>query len=119
MAKQVLSLEIFPSLKEMAQKNLQAFSNIELQQTDGIYGLSDRAPFDVIMVGGAYPLGVPQRLCDQLAIGGRLFAICGSGSKMEAVLIKRHTEHQLETISLFETETTPLLNAPIASPFQF
>ncbi|WP_019100578.1 protein-L-isoaspartate O-methyltransferase family protein, partial [Chromobacterium haemolyticum] len=69
----VYSVEIDPAQRETAAANLKqaGISNVTLVEGDGVLGLPQQAPFDVIVVGGSLPV-VPQELKDQLAVGGRL-----------------------------------------------
>jgi protein-L-isoaspartate(D-aspartate) O-methyltransferase len=69
----VSGLERVAELKEFGQKNASKyhFSNVEFFCRDGTKGLSDKAPFDRILVGAA-AFEVPNSLKEQLKIGGRL-----------------------------------------------
>lgn len=121
LAQLVVSAEIKPTLLAIAEKNLRAFpqKNIILEKADAVFGLEEYGPFDVIVATGSYPLGVPESLCAQLNNDGRLFAICGEGTAMEAVLVERKNSSTFVTTSLFETSVMPLIHAPVSSKFQF
>ena len=54
-----------------------------------------------------------------LAIGGRLFAVVGSGPVMEARLITRTAATAWSSETLFETEMTPLVHAARPPRFEF
>jgi protein-L-isoaspartate(D-aspartate) O-methyltransferase len=117
----VISVEIDPQLMSIAKKNLAALQkhNITLESGDAVFGWNAFAPYDAIVITGSYPLGVPQLVCDQLKPHGRLFAICGQGAAMQAVLIERHSKEKFSTTILFETSVPALIHAPTPSQFQF
>jgi protein-L-isoaspartate(D-aspartate) O-methyltransferase len=72
----------------------------------------------VIVLAGSLP--VPDlRFQQQLAIGGRLFAVMGSGLIMEARLVERVAADQWRSTALFETAIQPLVGAPVAEQFRF
>jgi len=119
-ADRVLSMEIVPELAQCARENLAraGIANVDVQTGDGILGLPAQAPFDVIVLSGSVPF-VPPELLAQLKIGGRLFAIVGSGPAMTATLYTREAEGAFRTAGLFETVAAPLVNAPAAPAFIF
>ncbi|MFI4936993.1 MAG: protein-L-isoaspartate O-methyltransferase [Candidatus Berkiellales bacterium] len=117
----VISIEIQPGLLSQAEKNLgkMNFRNLTLEQGNAVYGWEEYAPYDAIIVTGSYPIGVPEKVCDQLKVtGGRLFAICGLGPSMEAVMIERQGEN-FRTQTLFETNVPALIHAPSPPKFVF
>ena len=129
----VLSVEISPDLKAMAERNLKAagISNVRVQQGDGArgYGKAGSAGgsgstghehFDIIVLTGSTPVA-PQALLDQLSPGGRLFAVVGDAPAMTARLFTRaaHGTQGITAEDLFETVLTPLVNAPQPARFAF
>jgi protein-L-isoaspartate(D-aspartate) O-methyltransferase len=58
---------------------------------NGLDGLKEQAPFDVIVVGGSLPV-VPETLKAQLAVGGRMIVVVGDLPAMSCKLIKRVSE---------------------------
>jgi protein-L-isoaspartate(D-aspartate) O-methyltransferase len=121
LAASVLSVEIYSSLLQQAEKTLLELKcrHILLEQGNAIEGWESHAPYDAIFVTGSYPLGVPDKLKTQLhPAGGRLFAITGTAPSMEAVLITRQNE-QFQKEILFETNVPALLHAKQPSKFQF
>jgi len=78
-------------------------------------GAGSEAPFDVIIIGGSVD-EVPQKLLDQLRIGGKLAALVGSGASATAVL---HTKNQtgVARVSSFNA-CLPVLGE-FAKPHQF
>ncbi len=77
-AKEVYTVEIFPSLADRARRNLesQGFRNIFVRQGDGYYGWEEMAPFDAIIVtcAGGH---IPPPLLRQLRTGGRMIMPVG------------------------------------------
>ena len=70
----VYAIERIPELKEFGQTNVQkySFENVEFICGDGSKGLSDKAPFDKIIVAASVAEEIPQSWKDQLKIEGRL-----------------------------------------------
>ncbi len=118
---EIVSVEIQPTLLAAAQTNLKALNlrNLTLTQGDAVFGWEDYAPYDAIVITGSYPLGVPEKICEQLRTGGRLFAFTGVAPTMKAVLIERHGKSQYSTSMLFETVVPALIHAPQPKKFQF
>lgn len=119
---QVVSLEIHPGLLEMARANLAqlGLGNLELRAEDGLRNPSDSGSFDVIAVTGALPEEDSlAHFQNQLALGGRLFAVVGEAPLMEALLITRMGETTFRRESLLETCIPPLVNRPRPKAFVF
>jgi protein-L-isoaspartate(D-aspartate) O-methyltransferase len=76
MAGSVVGLECSEELAEAARTNLAALAitNVSIVVGDLPGGCPDKAPFDVIFIGGAIAIE-PDRLFSQLKDGGRLVAI--------------------------------------------
>ena len=115
----VRSLEIFPELAELAQRNLfaAAVNNVSVEVADGMQ-LTEQSAYDVIAVTGSLPL-YDERFQQALRIGGRLFVVVGQAPVMEAWQVTRVGEREWQRESLFETVLTPLVNAPRPSEFVF
>ena len=84
-AQHVLSVELRPTLKAMAEENLSRHGcdNVTLAIGDGSRGWNTNQHFDVIVLGGSTPI-LDQRLLAQLKPGGRLFAVVGEAPVMQA-----------------------------------
>ena len=112
LAAQVTSVEIVPELSAQAAHKLAAFDfdNIQLEVGDAAknWGASQ---YDVIVLTGSVPLD-PKEFQQQLTMGGRLFAIVGDAPAMQAKVITRLANDVFESVTLFETNVTPLQNAP-------
>ena len=79
LCKEVYSIEIVKPLADSSRRRLAqlGYTNVTIRCGDGYQGWPEHAPFDVILVTAA-PDHVPQRLVDQLAIGGRLVIPVGT-----------------------------------------
>ncbi len=123
-AQHVLTVEIEPELKDLAEANLKAYgiSNVTVVRGDGARGWAGSgahaAPYDVIIVSGSLPM-LPPSLLEQVKVGGRLLAIVGEAPVMEACLVKRTAADAWDTVTLFETSARPLRNAEAPSAFHF
>ncbi len=116
----VYSVEIEPALLTAAKINLQVHDihNVTLEQGDGAKGYSKHAPYDVIVLTASVPI-LPDTFKNDLAPGGRLFAIVGEEPLMEATLITCTAPGHFQSKFLFETCTAPLKNAKQTEQFHF
>jgi protein-L-isoaspartate(D-aspartate) O-methyltransferase len=105
----VTSIEIHPELSEQAHQRLvkAGINNISLRSGDGLAGPVESGPYDAIAVTGSLP-DLDEELQQQLAIGGRLFAVTGRSPAMVATLVTRVGENEWRKETLFETELAPL-----------
>ncbi|MEW8562306.1 MAG: protein-L-isoaspartate(D-aspartate) O-methyltransferase [Candidatus Thiodiazotropha sp.] len=73
LVRRVYSVERISALLDQARLRFRELGlrNIRLKHSDGGIGLPEYAPFDGILVAAA-PMGLPQTLVEQLAVGGRL-----------------------------------------------
>src|ERR1700691_4040549 len=75
LAKQVISVEIRPELKQMGETNLrtQGLRNVIVELGDAARGWAAHAPYDVIVFSGSTAI-LPDAVLAQLKPGGRLVA---------------------------------------------
>jgi protein-L-isoaspartate(D-aspartate) O-methyltransferase len=85
------------------------YRNVYVHHSDGSWGWEDEAPYDAMMVTAA-PEVVPQRLLDQLSIGGKLVIPVGSqgGVQRLQVIIKR-SDTDFETKDYEAVQFVPFL----------
>ena len=116
----VHSVEINPALHELGGKNLAraGVDNVTLELGDASRGWPKQAPYDVIVLTGSTPV-LPRAFLDQLAVGGRLFAVVGQAPAMTARLITCTAPGAYATADLFETVIAPLANAEHPPRFRF
>lgn len=126
-ARHVTTLEIEPTLKDLAQHNLTAYgvANVDVVLADGAGGWGDHgqnghnsAPFDVIVISGSLP-HLPDAFLQQIKVGGRILATIGEEPIMTTQKITRVSETTFETVKLFETCIKPLRHASTPSHFKF
>jgi protein-L-isoaspartate(D-aspartate) O-methyltransferase len=119
-AAHVHSIEINSRLAEFGGANLarHGVDNITLEAGDAARGWSLHAPYDVIVLTGSTPL-LPGTLLEQLAPGGRLFAVTGNAPVMVAKLITCSAPGEFAEVELFDTVIAPLVNAERPSRFEF
>lgn len=115
----VTSVEIERALAGPAAERLArlGFSNVRVEVGDGARGFGN-ATYDVIVLTGSTPL-LPERFFEQLAPGGRLFAVVGEAPVMVARLVRVDAPGARVTIDLFETVVAPLVNALAPARFEF
>lgn len=118
-ADHVWTVEINPALAETARRNLESdrVTNVSVELGDGLAGLPAHAPFDVIIVSGGLA-EIPAVLKAQLAEGGRLIAIVGSGPVMRLLRLTRIGQDNFMTEDLMET-SVPMLQQAIKANFSF
>jgi protein-L-isoaspartate(D-aspartate) O-methyltransferase len=119
-AAHVHSVEVRPGLAEMARRNLahHGADNVTLEVGDAAHGWPQHAPYDVIVLTGSTPL-LPRSLLEQLAVGGRLFAVIGVAPAMTATLVTCTAPGAFGMAELFETVLPPLVNAEQPPRFRF
>jgi len=90
LAREVYTIERISSLFLSAKENLEqlGYANVHVMNRDGSQGLSDRAPFDRIIVAAAAPQ-IPDPLFDQLAEGGRMIIPVGPPDVQELLLVRK------------------------------
>jgi protein-L-isoaspartate(D-aspartate) O-methyltransferase len=120
LTKHVISVEIEPELKKLAEQNLLAegIVNVTLEVGDASHGWADMAPYDVIVFGGSSPVE-PKGVREQLLVGGRMLIVLGEAPVMRATLIHRVSETGFREDVLFETCIDELKNAAQAQAFTF
>jgi len=119
-AAQVLSVEIKPELAAFGRGNLErhGVDNVTLETGDAARGWIASAPYDVIVLTGSVPV-LPEAILEQLAPGGRLFAVVGEAPIMTAQLVSRVASGTLRTLGIFETVLAPLVNCEHPPRFRF
>ena len=119
-AAHVFSVEIKPTLAAFGKRNLErhGVDNMTLELGDAAHGWLPHAPYDVIVLTGSTPL-LPKSLLEQLAPGGRLFAVVGDPPIMTAQVITCVAPGAYRTAELFDTVLAPLVNAEQPPRFRF
>jgi len=89
----VYSLERIPALAKHAARVLAAegWDAVHVRCADGFDGWSEEAPFDAI-IGTCAPAAVPESLCAQLAVGGRMILPVGEGSQRLVIVRRREDD---------------------------
>jgi len=119
-AAHVYSVEIRPALAHFGRANLARLgrANVTVEVGDGACGYSKWAPYDVIVLTGSTPI-VPQSLLDDVAPGGRLFAVVGDAPVMAARVFSCAAPGAYRTADLFETVVAPLAHCVQPERFRF
>ena len=123
-ARHVITVDIEPELKALAEKNLSDYgiTNVEVALGNGAQGWAkagqNNAPYDVIVISGSLP-ALPNAFLQQIKIGGRVLAILGEQPVMSAQLITRVSDAGYNIAKLFETVVKPLRHAVTPSHFKF
>ena len=119
-ASHVCSIEIKPALAQFGRANLarHGADNVTVEIGDAAHGWPGHAPYDVIVLTGSTPL-LPKDFVEQLAPGGRLFAVVGEPPVMTARLVMATLPGAWRSTGLFETVIAPLVNAEHPARFKF
>jgi len=119
-ASHVFSVEIKPALAAFGRASLERHGadNVTLEIGDAARGWPGHAPYDVIVLTGSTPL-LPRSCLEQLAPGGRFFAVVGEPPVMSARLVVATAAGAWHATDLFETVIAPLVNAEHAPRFRF
>ncbi|CAN5274653.1 protein-L-isoaspartate O-methyltransferase [soil metagenome] len=115
----VMSIDIRAVLSERAGESLRGIGidTIELQTRDAMQ-LDPQPQFDAVAITASLPV-YDDRFERLLRPAGRLFVIVGSIPIMEARRVRRVTEDEWSSESLFETAIPPMINAPQPAKFIF
>jgi protein-L-isoaspartate(D-aspartate) O-methyltransferase len=119
-AAEVCSVEIRAALADFGRRNLERHGadNVMLESGDAARGWARHAPYDAIVLTGSTPI-LPQGFLDQLAPGGRIFAVVGEAPAMQARLVTGTAPGASSSVDLFETVLRPLANAEQPRRFRF
>jgi len=106
----IYSIERIAPLLQETRKRLSSLkvSNIRLRRDDGHRGWPGQAPFDGIIVTAA-PIGVPEKLLEQLAVGGRLVIPVGEANNTQTLLRITRTESGFEEEKLGKVAFVPMI----------
>eukprot|EP00056_Hartaetosiga_gracilis_P022488 m.30894 g.30894 ORF g.30894 m.30894 type:complete len:223 (-) comp9673_c0_seq1:235-903(-) len=110
LAKEVFTVEVIEDLTTKAKATCEelGYDNIFYRVGDGHEGWSDMAPFDAIIVTAA-PAAVPEKLLDQLNIGGRLVIPVGKSSQYLYVFTR--TENGFKKQNVMGVRFVPLVHS--------
>ncbi|MES9846850.1 protein-L-isoaspartate(D-aspartate) O-methyltransferase [Candidatus Thiodiazotropha sp. LNASS1] len=113
LVRRVYSVERIAALLDQARLRFRELGlrNIRLKHSDGGIGLPEYAPFDAILVTAA-PMGLPQSLLDQLAVGGRL-VIPIQSSKGQVMVRVTRTRDGFQQEHLESANFVPLMGGMI------
>lgn len=110
---EVVTIERLASLAEAARERITrlGYDNVTVVEGDGSLGHAPRAPYNAILVAAGAP-AVPDELCRQLAIGGRLVIPVGQSRLLqELVRVRRIDDSSFETERLDGVRFVPLIGA--------
>ena len=116
----VHSIECRAQFVDLAKRNLAENNvvNVEVIHGDAGQGWNSDIDYNCIFISGSV-IELPQSYRELLCIGGRLVAVIGEGSIMDAVLITRTEHADWETEYLFETHLPALDNIDQPDRFVF
>lgn len=106
----VYTIEIIEQLAKQARDLLEklGYSNIKYKIGSGYEGWQENAPFDGIIVTAA-PTDMPERLVEQLSMGGKLIIPVGD-TNQELLLIKK-TEEGIKSKKITSVRFVPMTHS--------
>jgi protein-L-isoaspartate(D-aspartate) O-methyltransferase len=111
---EVFSIEILQPLAELAARNLARIGQdgVHTRVGDGYLGWPEEAPFPRIIVTAA-PEEIPERLVEQLAIGGRMVVPVGPryGNQVLMLLVKEE-DGELRVRRILPVRFVPMVHDP-------
>jgi protein-L-isoaspartate(D-aspartate) O-methyltransferase len=110
-AREVYTIERHSGLAHSAELRLaeHGYENIHVRCGDGTLGWPEAAPFDAIVVAAGGP-EVPEKLCEQLEVGGRLVIPVGSTvGRQSLIRITRESQDEFLSEALGEVRFVPLV----------
>lgn len=113
LAKEVYTIELLPSLAEKTKKVFEklGYKNIHIVVSDGLPGLPQYAPFDVIVVDVALPY-IPDSWVNQLNNGGKIVASIGKDFWHQQLVVGVKRDGKLTVRNLQYARLIPLIEKP-------
>ena len=111
-ARRIHAIDRHGELADLARERMArlGYDNVVIRTADGTRGWPENAPFDVILVAAGGP-EVPQPLCRQLAIGGRLIIPIGPADQQRLIRVTRWADDDYRTEDLGPVRFVPLIGA--------
>lgn len=110
LAKEVYTIEAVEPLKIEAEKKLEAlgYKNIMIKTGTADEGWEEHAPFDDVVI--TFPISyIPQKLIDQLEIGGKLIIHIGDRGSSKALLVEKQGGSKLKKCDFAGTLFAPVV----------
>jgi len=110
LVKQVYTIEIIQPLAEKADRllNEMGYRNVTVKWGDGYKGWESAAPFDRIIVTAAPP-SIPEKLVDQLKVGGKMVLPVGEDWQ-ELVVVIKMPDGKIKQRSIFPVRFVPMVH---------
>jgi len=110
LAREVISIERYRTLADSARTRLASlgYANVEVRHGDGLAGVSERAPYDRIIVTAAAET-IPETLMTQIRVGGLIVAPVGPQDGVQKLLRIERTDAGYETKDLADVRFVPLI----------
>lgn len=118
LAAHVTTVEMVAELSEMAQQQLSHLNNVSFSIGDASKGWSLDERIDVIISTVSF-VSVPDDYLLSLKVGGRMIAVVGEREPMSVNVIRRVSEREWKTESVFETVIPTIMNAEVKAEFEF
>lgn len=110
---EVYSIERIPELAHQAEQALSysGYQSVHIKISDGHDGWPNQAPFHAIIVTATSDTGIPKRLVEQLALGGKMIIPIRIPMTYEEnlYLITRHENDEIESKKLISVRFVPFV----------
>ncbi len=110
LTKEVYTIEAAEILKIEAEERFKAlgYNNIRVKTGSADQGWPEYAPYDCVVIN--YPiLYIPQKLIDQLEIGGKLLIHIGDKDSVKSLLIEKQADSKLKKCTFTGTFFGPIV----------
>lgn len=110
LTKEVYTIEAAEILKIEAEERFKAlgYNNIRVKTGNADQGWPEYAPYDCAVIN--YPiLYIPQKLIDQLKVGGKLLIHIGDKDSVKSLLIEKQTDSKLKKCTFTGTFFGPMV----------
>lgn len=120
LAKHVTTVELHAELSQAAETRLAALNidNVSYQVGDAAKSWQTADRVDAVVVTAAFA-ALPDAYRHLLKVGGRMLVVVGEAPSMKVQLIRRSSEWDWASQTLFETVIPPVINAEPKPKFQF
>lgn len=110
LGRRVHAIDRQSELTELARERFArlGYDNVVVRTADGTSGWPENAPFDVILVAAGAP-ELPEPLCSQLVIGGRLVMPVGTADEQRLIRVVRRGAQDFERADLGAVRFVPLI----------
>jgi protein-L-isoaspartate(D-aspartate) O-methyltransferase len=108
MGAEVFTVEVVEEFAEAARARFEGLGlKVAVRAGDGSRGWSEHAPFEAVLVTAAAP-EPPEKLVEQLALGGRMVSPLGDGDVQQLTVVEKALDGSVAIVALMAVRFTQL-----------